>query len=350
MWAVTRIGVILVAIVANWTVLTGNLSLGAYASLWDHFESLWYADIASNGYVGEGQFQYNTAYFPGTALVMRGGLLLGIQPAVTALVVALIASAAASLALAKIAEARGVSSRWTVLAWLIAPTTVFMVAPWSEAPFAGFAFWAWAQAVRGRWWLAGVLAGCASLFRISGVFLGLGLVAMWWLSEKRPWRSLLPLALPFATVAGYFLYLWFITGRITAWRDAHRDFWGRETVDPVSAFVNSWELIFTFDPGRISSRFIAEIAAVILIAIGLIFLAQRRWWPEFVYVSTTLLALITSTFYYSVPRTVTLLFPLWLLLGAWIARSRMLRVAYLVLVIPFTTLVVIRFTDGQWIS
>lgn len=349
-WALTRLGIIAVAALAQWQVLGTNLGIGTYAGLWDHFESLWYEDIARNGYIGEGQFQYNAAYFPGTALVMRGGLFLGLEPAVTGMLVALVSSAAAAVALTRIAEHRGVNGWWTSLAWLIAPTTVFVVAPWSEAPFVALAFWSWVFASRGMWWSSGIAAGFASLFRINGIFLALGLIALWWFSRPRRWQSLIPLSLPFATVLGYFVYLWTLTGRLTAWRDAHRDNWGRETVDPITSFVNSWNLIFTFDPGRISSRFIAEISAVVLITIGLVLLARRRWWPEFILVGTTLAALVTSTFFYSVPRTITLLFPLWLILGGWLSQSRLLRIVYLVFTIPFTALVVVRFVDGQWIS
>ena len=339
-----------VAISAQWQVFTANPALDTFAELWDHFESIWYADIARSGYIGEGEFQYNAAYFPGTAVVMRVGLFLGLQPATTGLVVAVIASAAAAVALARIAEDRGVSGWWAALAWLVGPTTVFVVAPWSEGPFVALAFWAWVFATRRMWWAAGVAAGFATLFRINGAFLTLGLIALWWLAKPRRWQSLIPLMLPILTIAGFFAYLWTVTGTLTAWRDAHRDNWGRETVDPVTAFVNSWNLISTFDPGRISSRFIAEIAAVVIIGIALVLLARRRWWPELIFVATTWLALITSTFYYSVPRTTTLLFPLWVIVGGWLVTSRVFRIVYLVATIPFTALVVVRFVDGQWIS
>jgi len=321
--------------------------------MWDHFESRWYADIARGGYVGEGVYQYNTAYFPATALVMRLGLLLGFAPAATGMALSLVAGGFAAVALGRLAASIGASPVWTVLAWVSAPTVVFLTAPWSEALFSAFALWAWWFAKQGRWWWAGLLAAGAAFTRINGLFLTVGLVAVWWFGQQRGTRnprSLLPLALPLVVLAGHATYLWSITGRWNEWRAVQSEFWGRQLVDPVTAFVNSWNLIFEFVPGTISSRFIAEIAAVLIILIGIALLLRQRLWAETIYVFVTLAALATSTYYYSVPRTLTILFPLWMILGLLLTRYIWLRWVYLVATIPFTAVVTVLFVDGQWIS
>lgn len=349
-WIATRLVVLGTVAVVHWNALSAQPTLDQYATHWDYFESLWYADIARTGYVGEGDFRFNTAYFPGLALVMRAGLLIGIQPAVTGLVVSLAAGVFASLAIGLLTKQAGGSSTWGTVAWLVAPTAVFLAAPWSEALFAAFAFWAWVMARRRAWVWAGALAGVAAIVRVNGVFLAVGLVIMWLVTDRREFRRGAALLLPFAVVAAHFAYLHSLTGRWTEWRDVQAEFWGRHTVDPVTALRNSVALIWDFVPGTISTRFIGEIIAVLVLTGMIAVIAWRRWWPEAVYVGLTLLSLATSSFYYSVPRTTVLLFPVWVILGLWLTRHRWLRWAYLALGLPALVLVTVRFSQGQWIS
>jgi 4-amino-4-deoxy-L-arabinose transferase-like glycosyltransferase len=281
---------------------------------------------------------------------LRFGLVVSLDPALTGMIASFLAGGLAAVGLGRLIASVGGASTWGVLAWVTAPTVVFVTAPWSEGLFAAFAFWAWYLARKGHWWWAGLLAGGAILTRINGVFLVVGLAAVWWFSQPRKPRNLLPLLIPVVVIGVHFTYLWTLTGRWDEWRAAHEEFWGRQTVDPITAFANSWGLIFEFTPGTISTRFIAEIVGALIIACAVAVLVIKRWWPEAIYVSLTLLSLITSSFYYSIPRSITVLFPIWMLVGVLFVRRPWTRWAYLVAVLPLTLLVVIRFIDGQWIS
>lgn len=349
-WFASRIILIAAAVAGHSYIFSRELSWASIYVMWDHFESLWYADIARNGYFGDGQFRYNTAYFPGTALFMRLGLLFGLEPALTGMLVSLVAGAMAALALGHLTKSLGGSPIWGVIAWIAAPTVVFLTAPWSEALFAGFAYWSWYLARSGRWWWAGLLAAGASLTRVNGAFLLVGLAAIWWFSQKRKLSELAPLTLPAAVLVGHAGYLWSLTGRWNEWRAVQYENWARELVDPLSALVNTWNLIFDFTPGVISTRFIAEILAACLIGVGIIALARLRLWPELVYVSITFVSLITSTYYYSIPRTLTILFPLWMVAGLLLSRSVLSRWIYLLFAVPLTLYVTVLFVDGQWLS
>ena len=349
-WFGSRLVIIGVALLAHYWWFTRELSITSIYVMWDHFESLWYANIAESGYVGEGEFRYNTAYFPGTALVMRVGLFFGLPPALTGMLVSAAAGAMAALALGRLTSRLGGSPFWAVVAWVAAPTVVFVTAPWSEALFAAFAFWSWHFARSGRWWWAGLLAAGATLTRINGAFLVMGLLAIWLFSRDRRPLNALPLLLPIAVLAAHMTYLWRITGRWNEWRAVQSEFWSRDLVDPVTALINTWNLIFDFLPGEISTRFVAEIAAVLLVTIGIIALARLRQWPELIYVAITLASLATSTYYYSVPRTITILFPLWMVAGLLLSLSVAARWIYLISVVPLTLYVTVLFIDGQWIS
>lgn len=347
-WVLTRLFVVAAAIAAQWAVIRAEPVTGFLGS-WNYFETLWYADIARNGYVGEGEFAYNSAYFPGTALVMRAGLGIGLDPVATGLIASFIAGFIAMIALGRLARGSGMGAAWPVVAICLSPMAVFLAAPWSEALFAAFAFSAWVAARGERWWLAGSLAGAAAIIRVNGLFLALALLVAWWMSSHRRVRDLLPLGIPFAVLGAHVAYLASVTGSWTAWLDAHRH-WDRQFTDPVTSLRNTIDLIWTFTPGVVSTRFIAEILAVAVLVGFTAVLLLRRWWAEAVYVGLTVLSLATSTFYYSVPRTAVVLFPIWIVAGSWLQRWRGLRWAYVILATPAMLLIVALFAQGQWIS
>lgn len=350
LWVASRLLIVAVAVGAHLWWFSRDLTPDSLFRMWDLFESPWYADIARNGYVGNGDFRYNTAYFPGTALVMRVGLPLDLDPALTGMIAAFIAGGFAAVALGRLIVLVGGAPLWGVTAWLMAPTVVFVTAPWSEALFAATAFWAWYLAKRNHWWWAGALAGLAALTRVNGIFLGVGLIVMWFATRPRRPGNLVPLAIPFVVTFGFFAYLWSITGRWNEWRAVQSEFWGREFVDPLTSLLNTWDLITTFVPGMLSTRFIAELLGAAIICVVLVLIIAKRWWPEATYVALTLASLTTSTFYYSIPRALTILFPVWMMLAVVFASRPWTRWAYVACALPLTFLVIVRFTDGQWIS
>lgn len=349
-WVLSRAAVFILAALTVRQALSGS-PLTGFVQSWNLWETPWYASIAQDGYPGSGEYVYNTAYFPALALLMKAGSWVGLVPAATGLVVSFVAGLAAAFALGRLTEMVGGRADYAVLAWVVAPTAIFLAAPWSEALFAAFAFWAWLLAKKQAWILAGVVAGLASFTRINGLFLAAALLVLFLQSRPRDWIRGSALLIPFVVVAAHFAYLHAATGSWTEWFDAQADKWDRHFTDPVTSLLNTYRLIFTFTgTGSPASRFAIEIAAaLLLLALGILIL-KRHWWAEGVYVLLTLASLVTSTFYYSIPRTAVVLFPIWMLLGVWMTRWRWFRVAYLCVSIPALAVVVVRFMQGQWIS
>lgn len=347
-WLVTKAWIAAVTVLSHRESLANGTS--SFSQLWARQEFLWYADIAETGYVGTGEFAFNTAYFPGTAMVMRSGLQLGIDPALSGMVVAATASLIATMALARMAHWYGGTPSWTATAWLVAPTAVFLVAPWSEALFAAFAFWAWVAARESRWLIASLLAGLATYVRINGLFLAVALLVLFLVTERRVWRRAVWLVIPFLVVAAHFAYLRTVTGSWTAWRDSMADHFNRGFADPATSLMNTVTLVTSYVPGTFSTRFLLELAAAGVMTIFVVILAGRRLWADATYVAVTEASLITANFYQAMPRTLVLLFPIWLVLGAWLSHSKVLRWAYLAAAIPLTTVTVVLFTQGQWVG
>jgi Mannosyltransferase (PIG-V)). len=263
-WIGTRFLTLVVALVGSWAAVSDSDSpFGGYVELWNQWDTRWFESVATEGYVGTyvsdfEDFRYNVAFFPGLPLLMRTAVFIGVPPVFIGMAVSLIAGWVAAMALLRLSQQVG-GRRWLApFAWIVAPTAVFLTAAYTEALFAAFAFWAWAMARERAWLAAGLLAGASAFVRPNAIFLTAGLAVLFVLSRPRTLRGWLvgwPLLLPIAVVLGYFAYLRSLTGSWTAWFDAQRDFWDRQLVDPVTSFMNTYELIFTFSPtGEPSSR------------------------------------------------------------------------------------------------
>ena len=361
-WLGTKLLILVSVAVANWALLRDG-GIDAYLRLWSQWDTTWFESIVVTGYGNPygpdfPAYVNNIAFFPGYPLLMEAGAALGLSPVAAGLIVSAAASLVAAFGIGRLTESIGGSRVWGAVALLVAPTALFLTAAYTEALFAALAFWAWVHAREGRWVWAGVLAGGASLVRSNGLFLMTGLVLMFllsrpWLSDRpaRQWVRGSALLLPLAATIGYFGYLKALTGSWTAWFAAQRAAWERELVDPVTSFANTWRLISTFDPASaVSSRYVAEIVAMAVLAGVVGLLAWRRMWPEALYTAVTALALGTSTTYHSVPRTLVVIFPLWMLLGLLMTRRRWVRWVYPAACLPLLVLVAVRFTQGQWIS
>ena len=278
-----------------------------------------YIDIATRGYSASN----DVAFFPGLPLLMRAGLMVGVPPQATGLVVAMAGSLVAAFAL------RRLGGPLAAAAWLFAPTAVFTVIPYTESPFCAAAFWAWERAKAGRWWSAAALAGVASSFRVSGVFLAAALVVLalttpapWWTRLRRASTMIVP-----ALVIGAFAaYLYVLTGSWTAWSDAQAKGWYRGFHWPWEALVHT---ISSAMPWMYPERpewpwmFRFELVSMLVGIIVTVLMMRRKQWGEATFVGIQVVAFSFSYWFLSVNRAVLLWFPLFLLVGeraaSWLA-------------------------------
>ncbi len=157
--------------VALWVGVTTGRSAGDMLTNWDVQH---YFAIATNGYTGDNDI----AFFPGWPLVLRAFSMVGVPMLWAGVGLALICSALAAAALHRL------GGPIAAVVWLLAPTTVFTLVPYTEAPFCAAAFWAWERAKRGRWGAAASLAAIACTLRVSGLFL-LGALVILALTDGR---------------------------------------------------------------------------------------------------------------------------------------------------------------------
>lgn len=358
-WALTRLGILLVAMTGPW-LFHGT---GKIPSFWDSWKQwdFWHFDrIATFGYFAPGWSTPIEAFFPGFPMVLRLGALVGIPTVVGGLVVSFVAGGVAAVALARLADREWGpgAGRYAAAMWMLAPPAIFLAAPYTEALFLALAIPAWLSARRGTWWLAAVLAAGACTVRVSGIFLVVALAVEFLTSERRKrWLDGVWLALPAVPVLGYMAYLHANTGDWLRWYHAQSQEWYRGFTPPWDAFFNTWNAATGHTAfGDVSDAlranfewmFRAELVAMLLGLVVTVVLLTLRRWGEATWVGVQVVAFATSYWFFSVPRATLLWFPLWIGLGALAVRRPWVWRAYVILAVPLFGIWAAAYLTGRW--
>jgi hypothetical protein len=326
---------------------------------WDvwHFQA-----IAEHGYDnGEPSGAPLAAFFPGLPILMRVVGWTGLGPVGGGILVSLIASGVAGIYLAKLAQHEfpqlgaekpgGLLARASLL-WFAAPVGVFLAAPYTEALFCALAFPGWLAARQGRWARAAVLVALASTVRVSGVFLAVALAVEFLTSAERKWRAAPWLLLPAVPVIAFMAYLREIHGTWFAWQQAQEKGWAREFTWPWISLKHTIEAAtaghFPADRTDWTWMFRAELVALLVGLVLLVWLLRRRSWGEAVWVATTVAAFATSYWIYSLTRATLLWWPLWIGLAVLAQRRPWVGRLYLAVAIPLAALWAAAFFTGRW--
>ncbi len=349
LWLLVHIGGYLIMVLAG----PGRTTQPFWQRLtpWDAENFITIAQYGYDGSPGMQDADKLPAFFPGMPLLLRVLAPFFGDLRVATVLISLVAGAVAVVALSRISESiRPGSGLWTVAAFLLSPFAVFLFAGYSEALFLGLALPAWLLARRGRWELAVLCAAAASAVRITGLFLALALVvefartrpALRRVVRQGPW-----LLVPFVPVAAYLGYQWARTGQMMAWKHAEEVYWGRSTVWPWEALINTWNRSVETPSLMVSYR--EEIAAAAVLLAVTVWLLARRRWPEAAYMVPQVLAFLTlSSFYMSVGRASLLWFPLWLMIGTTGPRRPWVYATVMTIMVPIMVLNVANFTTGAW--
>ncbi len=198
---------------------------------------------------------------------------------------------------------------------------------------------------RGRWPQAVVLAVGASCVRITGLFLALALMVEFCVRRESPRRAGW-LMLPLAPLVGYSVYQHGRSGDWMAWKHAQEAGWGRGFAWPWEAWETSWRE--AMGDGDFSVAFRMEIAGAVVAVGALVWLLVLRRWSEAVYVGAQAAALLTSAYYLSVPRSLLLCFPLWVLVAKLATRKAWVIAIYALILGPLMLLHTALFLNGAW--
>jgi hypothetical protein len=350
MWLAWRVGIGLVGVLVG-TVLDAGVEGYVWLDRWTRWDVVHYVGIARAGYAGEPTGVPNEAFLPGLPLLMRAGATLGVSEVVTGLAVSAAAGAVAAVALARLAERHLPDcGRWAVAAWLLAPTAVFLAAPYTEALFLALALPAWLAAQDRRWWLAGLLTALALTVRVSALFLLVALLVQWFTERPRRWRDVAWLGLPAVPLVAIIVVQHAATGSWTAWLDAQRSSeWSRTARPPWQTVLNTWEAAFG---GSVDAAyawpFRLELVAVAVGVLTVAWCLRQRLWGEATFVSLNVAAFTLAYWYLSVPRAALTWWPTWLAVAALIKDRPVLRLAWLAGSGVLAAVWAGRFFGGEW--
>jgi hypothetical protein len=318
--------------------------LVAPAARWD---SVWYLDIANDGYGGSGD---RAAFFPlYPALVKVLGWLCG-SPLIAAIALSCAAFLVALAALHRLAviEVGPDAARWAVLALALFPGSLWFSAAYSESLFLMVSVGAVLAARTQRWALAGVLGALGAATRSAGLLLVVPLALLWWDAHRAApqrvrwptlaWTAVVPLGL--AAYVGYLA----ATGEHADAPFSSQDTWNRALKGPWAGVwdgaVAAWDGVRQIVHGPPPPVYFPK-AAGDAMAIGrhnlLLFVCLVAAVPALIgalrrlplaHGAYAVVALLLPLSYpvgpqplMSLPRFEAVLYPLFLWLGWWLARA-----------------------------
>jgi hypothetical protein len=219
----------------------GTLSTGTWTGAFDRWDAAYYTTIAAHGYPAHAPDA--RAFFPGYPLVIRlaheltGGVLSYVQ---TAWLVSSTAFVAATVVLVGLADRR-FGTRVAVVStalycWF--PTSVFYLAPYSEALFALEILAVAALVQRDRWWWAALVTGYATATSPEAVVLTASLVVAAVIARRGIWRTVAYALVGSLGIAGFVAFLGASFGTPFAFTQVQTDF-HRVVVFPFSGLVRN---------------------------------------------------------------------------------------------------------------
>jgi hypothetical protein len=356
LWAAAHAALFVLAWAAAWAFRT-SLDHAPLTGGFEHWDAVLLRNIAQYGYFGAHSTANNIAFFPGYPITLAAAHLLLRNWVLSELTVSAVAGCFAVVSLARLANGRR-----AVLYLLTTPAAIFLMIGYTEALFLALAIPAWHAATRGRWWRAAALAGLSGLVRPDALFLIPALVVLALVQPagsaashelRRRDRSRLACAATmccaFAGPAAYEFYLKVAAGSWLAWPRAMQAGWDLHLSSPAQALRTTWWAAFkhAFGAGT-AFEFQLELGAMAVIVLATVAFAISQRWPEAVYCGLAAVALGTSTWYQGCPRTLLVLFPVFVALARLSSRRAWIGYAYLSISAPLAVVLAMMFLSGQW--
>ncbi len=351
--------------------ITRVLGPSGFLSYWAHWDGAWYSEIATEGY--DSRLPMSTAFFPMLPMLLRAGATLGGGSALWGVLISLVATLFAMYFLYGIAEKlQGVKvARIAVVTFAFFPTAFFLNAAYTEALFVAFTTGSfWAAYVRRDLLLAGILGALAAATRNFGVFLLIPLTYEW-LRHRREfgWRGVWQLGIVPTGLLAYMFFLWVRFGYPLLFFSAQKSpVWRRELTNPATALMMAWDkaekgLRHLLDPATLfldpaggievlkaynTVSFAFLVLLLVLVGMGFSVLPPSLSIYTFL---ITLLPVLTPSPWVplmGLPRYALGAFPLFLILGYLLSKSRVALYLWLFisggLGIAFTVL----FVTWRW--
>lgn len=345
----------------RWIAHGAAFPVASETEMWNllfRWDSNWYGRIAQLGYEYFPDKPSSAAFFPLYPLCVRlVGAITGAQVSLAGFLVSNTALLGAVILLRRLVAldfpAPSRVPERTVWLFLLCPVTFFYSSTYTESLFVLLSVAALLAARQRRWALAGLAGALLTATRTNGLII---LVPLLWeafgesrrssdseiargrILRSRWWLMVVPLG--FVTFAGY---LHFRFGDALAFAHAQAT-WLRSFGPPWSALWNTWH---GYPPGYGVWFLGAAAAGVILFLVAC---RVRLRTSYLLYAGVMLLLLLSQTILESLPRYLSVIFPLSIGLAAATARSEGLYLAALVTSTGLMALCLVLFASGYWMT
>ena len=360
---VTRLAFYAVGYASTW-LFSGAQGPAAesFLTIWSRWDANHFVVVAEHGWVDPVNAlpARPAAFFPLYPLAMRSLMALSIPPVAAGLIISALATFVACAFLIKLAdeEIGEGAGRRAAIYMLVFPTSVFLVAPYSEALFLAGAIPAFYLARKQRWLAASLPTAVAMGSRAAGMFLLVGLFFEFvrqsfrdrsW-GGKRLRDASLALLIGVLPLLAYGFYLWKARGTPFQFFIDQREGWGRDfPTHPVTAFLATWNTrIGAGYPANWIFAWRVEIVAAMAGVAVTLYAFFKRELGYAAYMGVFIVSLMMSSWYFSIPRMLLSFFPIFLFLAAF-SHGRSDRHELLVLTMaPLAAMGVILFTRAAW--
>ncbi len=250
----------------------GSLAVRLLAAPWYRWDTVHYIEIARDGYADA----QNTVWPPLYPLLIRLGMLLGLHPLFSALLVSNLAALAAFWMFFRLVAREWdiETARNSLVMLVVYPTAFFLVAGYSEALFMLCAVASLSAARQTRWLAAGLWAAAAVLTRHQGILLVLPMIWEGYRALKQKegkWPILLAgLALPGIAMLAFGLYVHYGLGADWLWRTVSAG-WEQHLGWPWEGLLGNIKVICSGTSAGIATSWLNLILAlltIILLAAG----------------------------------------------------------------------------------
>jgi hypothetical protein len=365
------VGAVAVAVLPQADPAGDPLGPSGFLGYWANWDGAWYAEIVAEGY-GE-RAPASTAFFPLYPLLVKLGTAVGGGPAFWGVLVSLAATFFALFFVYGISEklydARAARAATLCLAFF--PTAFFLNAVYTEALFLALTTGTiWAAIVRRNFLVAGLLGALAAATRNVGVLLLIPL--LWELVRHRRelgWRGVFGVAFVPAGLAAYAAYLWARFGDPLVFVRQQGDYWNREISGPLTTLGDAWEaagigLEYVLDPATLflgtdatpaleasNVLNLAFLAFFLVVALAGLFVLP---FGLSIYAGLlVLLPVLTPSPRFplmSLPRFVLGAFPVFLVLGYFLSRSKWTLATWLVISAVLGVALTAMFVTWRWVA
>lgn len=313
----------------------------------------WYHGIASEGYHYDpqltDQYQQNIAFFPAFPMAMRLlGPLLGRHLIWTGLLISLASFFVALVYFLRLARSElGDDAQAAAAVTLLAayPFAVFFSAPYSEGLFLLTLVGAVYHFRRDELWRAAAWGFVCGLTRPNGAFLSVVLAVMAVTPAGRPGtlRRLAAASTPGLGMLAFSAFIYQLTGDAFKWTQQNLA-WGRVYRSLDTVVSDRFDYIYAHGLYNYATTLTVDLmyAVAVLLALGAVWPVYRRFGAAYaVLILVTVLPPLSAGGMLSMGRVTSILFPVFLWLGAAIPAHH--RTAWMVMFASLQALVAVMF-------